>query len=61
MLLDEPKGWSYLQAMAQSERNPKRLMEIIDQMNRLLDEHENRAKRRDMWRSGGSPSESCSD
>jgi hypothetical protein len=29
--------------MAQRERNPKRLIEIIDQMNRLLDKHERRA------------------
>lgn len=41
---DEPEGWSYLQGMAQQERDPKRLMEIIDQMNRLLDEQERWAK-----------------
>jgi hypothetical protein len=56
---DEPEGWSQLQAMAQRERNPKRLIEIIDQMNRVLDEHESRAKRRDARESsGGPPSES---
>jgi hypothetical protein len=43
MSTDEPQGWSCLQEMAQSERNPKRLIEIVDQMNRLLDEQEHRA------------------
>jgi hypothetical protein len=43
MLADEPEGWRHLQEMAQRERNPKRLIEIIDQMNRLLDKHERRA------------------
>jgi len=56
MLPDEPAGWSHLQAMAKQERDPKRLMEIIDQMNRLLDECERRA-RRDAGEASGSPSE----
>jgi hypothetical protein len=43
VLPDEPEGWQRLQTMAQRERNPQRLVEIIDQMNRLLDEHERRA------------------
>lgn len=43
MLPGEPQGWSYLQAMAQRERDPNRLMKIIDRMNRLLDEHEGRS------------------
>jgi hypothetical protein len=42
MLTDEPEGWNDLQEMAQRERNPKRLVAIIDQMNRLLDEQEHR-------------------
>jgi hypothetical protein len=46
VLPDEPKGWQSLQAMAQRERNPQRLTEIIDQMNRLLDEHERMAESR---------------
>jgi hypothetical protein len=59
MLPDEPKGWSHLQAMAQRERNPKRLIEIIDQMNRILDEQERKAKRRDAREdTGSSPVES---
>jgi hypothetical protein len=40
MVSNEPVGWSYLQGMALRERDPKRLIEIIDQMNRLLDEQE---------------------
>ncbi len=39
-LRDEPKGWRKLQAMAQRERDPKKLACIIDRMNRLLDRHE---------------------
>ena len=42
-LLDEPKGWRKLQAMAQRENDPQKLASIIDQMNRLLDEHERMA------------------
>ena len=42
MLPNEPEGWSYLQGMAKRESDPNRLVEIIDQMNRLLDEHERR-------------------
>lgn len=38
MLLDEPTGWRGLQAMALREQNPERLNQIIDRMNRLLDE-----------------------
>jgi hypothetical protein len=40
VLLDEPKGWRKLQAMAQRERDPQNLASIIDQMNRLLDQRE---------------------
>jgi hypothetical protein len=42
-LLDEPKGWRKLQAMAQRESDPQKLASIIDQMNRLLDHHERMA------------------
>ena len=42
-LLDEPRGWRSLQEMAQRERDPQRLASIIDQMNRLLDQHERMA------------------
>jgi len=42
-LLDEPKGWRKLQAMAQRENDPQKLASIIDQMNQLLDEHERMA------------------
>jgi hypothetical protein len=43
VLLDEPRGWRKLQAMAQRERDPQKLAFIIDQMNRLLDRHERMA------------------
>ena len=39
-LPDEPKGWRKLQAMAQKERNPKKLASILERMNRLLTAHE---------------------
>lgn len=38
MLPDEPMGWPQLQAMALRERNAERLNQILDRMNRLLDE-----------------------
>ena len=39
-LLDEPRGWRQLHAIAQQERDPQRLASFIDQMNSLLDRHE---------------------
>ena len=36
MLSDEPKGWRWLQEMAQRERDPQRLAVILDQLNHLL-------------------------
>ena len=46
MLRDEPKGWKQLQARAQKERDPQKLALIIDELNRLLDEHERMAATR---------------
>ncbi len=43
MLLEEPEGWSELQQKAQQERDPRRLIKIIDQLNALLTELEKRA------------------
>jgi 23S rRNA maturation mini-RNase III len=43
MLDDEPKGWRQLQERAQREKDPKKLAEIIDEMNQLLTEHEKAA------------------
>jgi hypothetical protein len=40
MLDDEPKGWRQLQELAQREKDPKELAQIIDLMNQLLTEHE---------------------
>jgi hypothetical protein len=47
MLRDEPKGWKRLQRKAQRERDPEKLALILDQLNRLLDEHERLAAKRD--------------
>jgi hypothetical protein len=33
---DEPEGWRELQALAKSERDPKKLEAIIAEMNQLL-------------------------
>jgi hypothetical protein len=38
--LDEPKGWRQLQAMAQRATDPRSLAAIINEMNRILDQHE---------------------
>ena len=40
---DEPKGWRQLQEKAQREKDPKKLAEIIEQLNQLLTEHEKAA------------------
>jgi hypothetical protein len=45
MLNDEPKGWKCLQERAQRERDPKRLAQIIDEMNQVLREQEDAAAR----------------
>jgi hypothetical protein len=37
---DEPHGWRQLHAMAQQEKDPQRLALIIDQMNSLLEQHQ---------------------
>jgi hypothetical protein len=42
-LPDEPKGWRRLQQLAQEESDPEKLVAIIDEINRLLDEHERKA------------------
>ena len=42
MLDDEPKGWRDLQERALNERDPKKLMENLDQLNALLTRHERR-------------------
>lgn len=39
-LIDEPPGWRELQEKAQNERNPQKLMLLIDQINQLLTEWE---------------------
>jgi hypothetical protein len=43
--LDEPRGWRRLQAMAQRATDPQSLAAIIDEMNRILDQHERMAER----------------
>jgi hypothetical protein len=39
----EPEGWRELQERAQSERDPRKLEAVIEEMNRLLTECEKRA------------------
>jgi hypothetical protein len=39
----EPEGWSELQEQARNELDPRKLEEIIAEMNRLLSECEKRA------------------
>lgn len=39
-LLHEPKGWRTLQEMAQRETDPQKFAAIINQLHRLLEEHE---------------------
>ncbi len=43
MLPDEPRGWRKLWEAAQRETDPKKLVELIEQMNQLLAEHEKAA------------------
>jgi hypothetical protein len=47
MSLDEPEGWRRLWEKAQRERDPAKLAAIIDEMNKLLSEHEKAAARND--------------
>ncbi len=42
MLDDEPKRWRELQEKALNERDPKKLIKIIDLLNALLTRHEQR-------------------
>lgn len=41
----ERERWEQLCKLAADERNPDRLMELIDEINRLLEEKEQRLKR----------------
>ncbi len=43
LLPDEPEGWQILQTMAQQERDPQKLVLIIDKMNSLLACYESEA------------------
>jgi len=40
---NEPKGWRKRWLRAQKERDPKKLVELIDELNQLLTEEEKRA------------------
>ena len=48
-LPDEPTGWRRLQAMAQQAPDADTLARIIDEMNRLLDQHEQMAEEPDIY------------
>lgn len=39
-LPDEPKGWQHLRALAKRAPDTNSLALILEQLNRLLDEHE---------------------
>ena len=43
MLPGEPKGWRKLWEAAEREKHPKKLAELIDQMNQLLAEQDKAA------------------
>ena len=47
ILPDEPKGWRALQNKARREKDPGKLAVLIDQLNRLVDKHEELAAKRD--------------
>jgi hypothetical protein len=42
---DQPEGWRQLQERAQQEKDPEKLAEIIEEMNRLLSDREKAARR----------------
>ena len=44
MELLEPEGWRELWKRAQAEKDTKKLLEIIDEMNRLLTEWEKKGR-----------------
>jgi hypothetical protein len=45
MLDREPAGWRELQQKAQQQEDPAKLIEIIEQLNRLLAQHEKQMAR----------------
>jgi hypothetical protein len=45
MLDREPPGWRELQQKAQQQDDPAKLIEIIEQLNRLLAQHEKQMAR----------------
>jgi hypothetical protein len=45
-LPDEPEGWRRLRAMAKRAADTRSLTLIIEQLNRLLDEHEKKTRDR---------------
>ena len=51
-LPDEPKGWRKLCAMAQKERDPNRLANIIERINCLLTAHEKQLARNQQVKKG---------
>jgi hypothetical protein len=51
-LPDKPKGWRKLCAMAQKERDPKKLAAILGRINRLLTAHERQSASNHQVRTG---------
>ena len=45
MQTQEKDHWQRLCDLADKEQDPKRLAELVDELNRILDEEEHRSKR----------------
>jgi len=41
---DEPKGWRRIWEKTQTERDPKKLIQLLDQLNHLLSENERKTE-----------------
>jgi len=46
--MDEPKGWRELQRKLLDETDPQRLIEIVDELMRVLEAHEKKVAAREL-------------
>ncbi|HYM08521.1 MAG TPA: hypothetical protein VEU11_18360 [Terriglobales bacterium] len=44
MTPDSPRDWKHLAEKASNEMNSEKLMDLVDELNRLLGEHEDRSR-----------------
>jgi hypothetical protein len=44
MTPDSPRDWKRLAEKASNEMNSEKLMDLVDELNRLLGEHEDRSR-----------------